>query len=275
MFCRKRNNKNYCVEISPRMNSLDIVKFILKKLKNNHNNIGIKNLYHYSSIRYKEKKGLYINFKRLFNSPYYNILLNFDKYHIYNKSINHNKQDTKWSCYIKVTKNEKSKNFKIKLSRQYDYQLDKPLYDTYSNQYLYLYWRIDNIIPINIEQFSGNRNDNTNIMNNHLQKCGSNPLTGYFRDGYCKTDQSDRGTHTVCSKMTDEFLNFTKSKGNDLSTPQNDFPGLKSGDNWCLCALRWKEALKEGKAPPVIVDSTHKKSLEYVNLSNLKKYGRK
>jgi len=81
-----------------------------------------------------------------------------------------------------------------------------------------------------------------NILDKPLQMCGKNPMTGYFRDGYCKTDSSDEGTHTVCSEVDDEFLEFTKSKGNDLSM-------LKSGDRWCLCAKRWKEAYDEGVAP--------------------------
>ena len=93
-----------------------------------------------------------------------------------------------------------------------------------------------------------------NILDEPLQICGKNPMTGYNRDGYCKTDSSDKGTHTVCSEVDDEFLEFTKSKGNDLSF-------LKSGDRWCLCAKRWKEAYDEGVAPKVIKNATNKKTL--------------
>jgi uncharacterized protein (DUF2237 family) len=96
-----------------------------------------------------------------------------------------------------------------------------------------------------------------NILDKPLQICGKNPMTGYFRDGYCKTDSSDEGTHTVCSEVDDEFLEFTKSKGNDLSF-------LKSGDRWCLCAKRWKEAYDEGKAPRVIKNATNKKTLDVI-----------
>jgi uncharacterized protein (DUF2237 family) len=96
-----------------------------------------------------------------------------------------------------------------------------------------------------------------NILDEPLQICGKNPMTGYNRDGYCKTDSSDEGTHTVCSEVDDEFLEFTKSKGNDLSM-------LKSGDRWCLCANRWKEAYDEGVAPKVIKKATNKKTLDVI-----------
>ena len=96
-----------------------------------------------------------------------------------------------------------------------------------------------------------------------------NPLTGYHRSGYCYTDDMDKGTHTVCARVNDEFLDYTKSKGNDLSTPRDSFPGLKNGDNWCLCALRWKQALDAGVAPPIVLESTNKKTLEYIDLDNL------
>ena len=96
-----------------------------------------------------------------------------------------------------------------------------------------------------------------NILDEPLQICGKNPMTGYYRDGYCKTGSSDEGTHTVCSEVDDEFLEFTKSKGNDLSM-------LKSGDRWCLCAKRWKEAYDEGVDPKVIKKSTNKKTLDVI-----------
>jgi len=96
-----------------------------------------------------------------------------------------------------------------------------------------------------------------NILDEPLQICGKNPMTGYNRDGYCKTGSSDEGTHTVCSEVDDEFLKFTKSKGNDLSM-------LKSGDKWCLCAKRWKEAYDEGVAPKVIKKATNKKTLDVI-----------
>lgn len=99
------------------------------------------------------------------------------------------------------------------------------------------------------------KNGVKNLLGKPLEKCASN--TGYFRDGYCTTGPTDTGTHVVCSKVTDKFLNFTKSKDNNLISPGPGFPGLKNGDKWCLCALRWKEAYDAGVAPPVIIESTN------------------
>ncbi|MGG6265193.1 DUF2237 family protein [Leptolyngbya sp. AN03gr2] len=113
-----------------------------------------------------------------------------------------------------------------------------------------------------------------NVLGEELQSCCRSPITGYYRDGYCSTGAGDTGIHVVCAQLTEEFLEFTKSKGNDLSTPKPlyDFPGLKPGDRWCLCAARWKEALDAGVAPPVVLASTHAASLEYVSLSDLKQH---
>ncbi|MDX2279189.1 MAG: DUF2237 domain-containing protein [Saprospiraceae bacterium] len=114
----------------------------------------------------------------------------------------------------------------------------------------------------------------TNVLGTALQACCFDPKTGYFRDGYCKTRLDDVGTHVVCAVVTQEFLTFTKSRGNDLETPapQYDFPGLKPGDKWCLCVLRWKEALDAGVAPPVVLESTHAVALKYVQLIDLEKH---
>jgi uncharacterized protein (DUF2237 family) len=99
-------------------------------------------------------------------------------------------------------------------------------------------------------------------------------MTGFYRDGFCQMNPDDVGTHVVCAEMTEEFLKFSKSRGNDLSTPnlEHGFPGLKPGDRWCLCALRWKEALDADKAPPVVLESTHQYALEYVTLAELKSH---
>ena len=115
-------------------------------------------------------------------------------------------------------------------------------------------------------------NNQLNVNGNDLELCSNNPKTGFFRDGYCRTNQQDRGTHTVCAEMTEEFLSFTKSKGNDLSTARQHFPGLKPGDHWCLCALRWKEALNAGKAPKVVLGATNNHTLEYVPLDDLQNH---
>jgi glutathione peroxidase len=111
-----------------------------------------------------------------------------------------------------------------------------------------------------------------NVLGSKLEICCTKPMTGFFRDGYCSTNQFDHGTHVVCAIMTDEFLAFTKSRGNDLSTPSSasNFPGLKAGDLWCLCATRWKEAYDAGFAPGVKLEATNIKALELISLDSLK-----
>ena len=113
-----------------------------------------------------------------------------------------------------------------------------------------------------------------NVLGGPLQACSYSPLTGFFRDGCCNTDANDHGTHVVCTRMTQEFLDFSAARGNDLITPKPQwrFPGLKPGDRWCLCATRWREALLAGLAPPVILEATHQKVLEYVSLEDLQAY---
>ena len=113
-----------------------------------------------------------------------------------------------------------------------------------------------------------------NVLGTELVPCSYDPLTGYFRDGCCHTDMHDLGSHVVCAIMTDEFLEFSRSRGNDLSTPRPEyrFAGLKDGDRWCLCALRWKEALAAGVAPAVVLECTHARALEFVTLEQLQEY---
>lgn len=113
-----------------------------------------------------------------------------------------------------------------------------------------------------------------NVLGTALESCCTNPITGYWRDGYCRTSIQDVGTHVVCAVMTKEFLEFTKSKGNDLSSPipAYQFPGLKPGDKWCLCVLRWIEAEKAGCAPNIILKGTDSNALKFTNLETLKVY---
>lgn len=113
-----------------------------------------------------------------------------------------------------------------------------------------------------------------NVFGEPLQICCTSPMTGYFRDGLCRTVSQDTGTHTVCAVMTDEFLKFSASMGNDLITPMPyyQFPGLKAGDKWCLCVSRWIHAHKAGKAPMLILEATHEKTLDYTELNTLVKY---
>lgn len=110
-----------------------------------------------------------------------------------------------------------------------------------------------------------------NVLGGELQTCCTDPITGFYRDGCCRTGPDDHGLHLVCAEMTDEFLRFSYARGNDLITPvpQFLFPGLTSGDRWCLCVQRWKEALEAGVAPPVVLEATHVSSLEYVGLEDL------
>ena len=111
-----------------------------------------------------------------------------------------------------------------------------------------------------------------NVLGDPLQPCSMEPLTGFYRDGCCNTGADDVGLHIICIVATEDFLEFSKSRGNDLSTPvpEYGFEGLKEGDRWCLCAMRWVEALRAGMAPKVALESTHIAALEYANLSDLK-----
>lgn len=111
-----------------------------------------------------------------------------------------------------------------------------------------------------------------NVFGEALASCCTDPMTGFYRDGFCNTGKADVGTHVVCAIVTEEFLEFTKSRGNNLSSPvpEYNFPGLNPGDGWCLCALRWKEAYEAGLAPPVKLEATHQKALQYIPLEALK-----
>ena len=113
-----------------------------------------------------------------------------------------------------------------------------------------------------------------NVFGKELEICCDDPETGFFRNGMCDTCKEDQGVHTVCILATEEFLIFSQSVGNDLSTPhpEFEFPGLKPGDRWCLCALRWQEAYDQGKAPPVYLESTHENTLKLVDFNLLQQY---
>lgn len=114
----------------------------------------------------------------------------------------------------------------------------------------------------------------TNVLGTELVPCSTDPMTGFYRDGCCTTGGGDMGVHVVCAQMTAEFLAYTQAQGNDLSTPVPafQFPGLKPGDRWCLCAARWQEALEAGVAPPVVLEATHAAAVEHVSLADLREY---
>ena len=113
-----------------------------------------------------------------------------------------------------------------------------------------------------------------NVLGTELKTCSMKPLTGFFRDGCCNTSEDDQGVHTVCCEVTEEFLHFSKEAGNDLSMsrPEFGFVGLKDGDRWCLCAARWAEAAEAGKAPRVVLESTHVRTPQFVPLELLQRY---
>lgn len=116
------------------------------------------------------------------------------------------------------------------------------------------------------------RADDQSLSGAPLAVCSSEPLTGWFRDGKCSTGADDTGVHVVCAKLTDQFLSFTQSKGNDLVTPRGHFPGLRAGQNWCLCASRWDEAERAGVAPPVVVEATHASAARVVAAEKLRSH---
>jgi uncharacterized protein (DUF2237 family) len=116
--------------------------------------------------------------------------------------------------------------------------------------------------------------ESLNVFGDPLLPCSVDPLTGFFRDGCCNTNTQDLGSHTVCVEVTEEFLQFSRARGNDLSTPMEEFgfPGLNPGDRWCLCAARWLEAQKQDSAPRVYLQRTHSKALEIIPLALLRQY---
>lgn len=116
-----------------------------------------------------------------------------------------------------------------------------------------------------------------NVLGKELELCSQDPMTGWFRDGCCNTDNNDKGLHTVCCVLTEEFLEFAKSRGNDLMTPapQFGFPGLKSGDQWCVCAQTWHNACEEGVVCPVVLESTHEETLQVTTIQLLEQYAYK
>lgn len=127
---------------------------------------------------------------------------------------------------------------------------------------------------MNLTNGNGHYPKPKNVLGGELKSCCTDPMTGFYRDGFCRTGADDTGRHTVCIRATDEFLQFSRSVGNDLSTPmpQYAFPGVKDGDQWCLCVLRWREAFEAGMAPQVVLEATHESALQVVRLEDLQEY---
>ncbi|MHB1051986.1 MAG: DUF2237 family protein [Thiobacillus sp.] len=117
--------------------------------------------------------------------------------------------------------------------------------------------------------------DARNVLGTLLQVCGVSPMTGFVRDGLCHTGQEDIGSHTICVQMTDAFLQYSLNRGNDLVSPapEYDFPGLREGDRWCMCATRWLAAAEDGVAPPVILEATHIRALQVTTMADLEYHG--
>lgn len=118
--------------------------------------------------------------------------------------------------------------------------------------------------------------ESVNVLGEPLEVCGQDPVTGFYRDGCCNSSDEDFGSHTICVEVDQKFLEYTRFRGNDLSTPMPDFgfPGLQVGDRWCLCAKRWLEAVDDGMAPRVLLRATHKRALEIVTLDKLKEFAK-
>jgi uncharacterized protein (DUF2237 family) len=118
--------------------------------------------------------------------------------------------------------------------------------------------------------------ESLNVLDEPLEVCGQDPITGFYRDGCCNSSDEDFGSHTICVEVNQKFLEYTRFRGNDLSTPMPDFgfPGLRTGDRWCLCAKRWLEAADDGMAPRVLLRSTHKRALKIVTLDKLKEFAK-
>lgn len=131
--------------------------------------------------------------------------------------------------------------------------------------------RISSLIANTLFRKNSSMASASNVLGTELKPCSMDPITGFFRDGCCRSGAEDLGLHLVCAQVTEDFLKFSKIRGNDLITPVPEFhfPGLKSGDRWCLCVLRWREAFEAGVAPPVVLESTHISTLEFVDLADL------
>uniref|UniRef100_A0A6C0IWB7 Uncharacterized protein n=1 Tax=viral metagenome TaxID=1070528 RepID=A0A6C0IWB7_9ZZZZ len=241
------------------MSALEIIKAHMTKFKNLNNNNSIKFAYYYASPENKSNTGPLQNFNKMIKLSYPQ-LLDFDSY-ILGDVIKNTKK-----IYIRdiiAVKNTIMTKFRFKLSKQVGNDLGEFKYDKFHKIYLKNVWRVDSVLRAGDKQL--------NIFDKPLEVCSKNPLTGYYRDGYCKTDSTDFGSHTVCAQVNNRFLNYTKNKGNDLTLPNTkyNFGGLKDGDYWCLCANRYKEAHQDGIKLKTKKRATHKKTLNYLNIADL------
>lgn len=255
--CKTIKGKRVCNK-KPQMNASDIISLQMNSLQNNNKyDNGIKIAYKYASDDNKSATGPYPRFSKMVKNDIYKHLLRSKKWSFVKNTIKKVK-DEKYSRMVKVKSSLDNK--------EYIYQF------TLSRQIPSLFWRTDSVELIEGMNHEDSSLQQNNIYDKPLQVCSNDPMTGWKRDGKCNTDDMDRGTHTICARVNNEFLDYTRSQGNDLSTARGSFPGLKDGDNWCLCALRWKQALDDGVAPPLNLNATNKKTLEYVDLDTLERY---
>ena len=261
MFCREKNKYKYCVNKNPKMSAKKIVKnFFLFLLSKKFNDA-----YKLLSIEKKGEIGSLSNFIKYITDTDLKHIIQCKSWLFYSQKKK-DPCDIEYSAKINIiSKNNLKYTYNLKLSRQYDWINNKPICDKYTNENLYLYWRIDNIKYENktIENFIS---VNKNINNTDLELCSNTPPTGFYRDGYCKTGENDFGTHTVCAEVTNDFLKSQKKLGNDLINPNltNDFPGLKNGDYWCLCVNRYKQAKDKGLNLKVKRNATHINTKNYI-----------
>tara|TARA_B100002019_G_C21229684_1_gene579390 strand:+ start:61 stop:861 length:801 start_codon:yes stop_codon:yes gene_type:complete len=246
-FCKTIKGRKRCVKNKPQMNARDIIRLQMNALKKNKNESGIRLAFKYASSENKRSTGPYSKFKRMVQNKNYNHLLNCKSWKFIPKTIR-KRGDEQYSVIVEVLSSHDNKKYRYRF--------------TLSRQLKTLFWRTDSVILEtyeNLDECLASSSDK-NILETELEICSTNPLTGYYRDGYCRTGKEDIGTHTICAEMTKEFLEFTKSQGNDLSTARGSFPGLKPGNKWCLCENRWNQAFNEKKAPPVIKEATNMKT---------------
>ena len=234
----------------PKMKVKDIISITL-------NNKSIRTFYEFTSPKSRHHIGSYKQFKSMVQHEFQPLIHNLSWTFVDPlKIVNHKAYQN-----VSIQTHNLTYIYQFILSKQYDYKKNQPLYDPVTQICLNRYWRIDSIKQTDIEHFESD----LNIDNTPLEICSLNPLTGFYRDGYCKTGKKDYGTHTVCAKVTKPFLDFTKQRGNDLSTPQPPhFPGLQDGDHWCLCANRYKEAKKNGYPLQVKRKATHSKTNDII-----------
>tara|TARA_A100001015_G_scaffold292522_1_gene367947 strand:- start:3669 stop:4460 length:792 start_codon:yes stop_codon:yes gene_type:complete len=255
--CKTIKGKRICNK-KPEMNASDIISLQMDALqRNNKYDNGIKIAFEYASDDNKIATGPYQRFLRMVKNDMYKHLLRSKKWSFIKNTIQKVK-DENYSRMVKVKSSQDDKEYIYRFSL--------------SRQIPSLFWRTDSVELIEGMGHEDSSNIQKNIYDEPLQVCSTDPMTGWKRDGKCSTHDDDSGTHTVCARVNNEFLDYTKSEGNDLSTPTKYFPGLKDGDNWCLCALRWKQALEAGKAPSLNLNATNKKTLEYIDKDTLENY---